>query len=79
MNEIVKELNYRRLIYKQNQHLVYSCDIAIAEIERLLRGEFTEEEFQNLCHNFSEDDESRFKEGCKAYQDKLFSCKKNQE
>lgn len=45
---------------------------AAAEIERLLRGEFSEVEFQGLCHNFSEDDADRFREGCKAYQSKLF-------
>jgi hypothetical protein len=42
------------------------------EIDRLKRGDFTEEEFQALCHNFSEDDEARFKAGCEAYQRKLF-------
>lgn len=44
------------------------------EIQRLKQGNFTEEEFQNLCHNFSEDDEVRFKQGCIDYQKKLF-CK----
>ena len=43
------------------------------EIARLKRGDFTEHEFQNLCHNFSEDDAGRFREGCRAYQEKLFS------
>ena len=33
---------------------------------------FTEEEFQNLCHNLSEDDEARFCDGCDSYQRKLF-------
>jgi hypothetical protein len=37
--------------------------MAEAEVERLKKGDFTEEEFQNLCHNFSEDDECRFKKG----------------
>jgi Tfp pilus assembly protein PilO len=46
-----------------------------AEVERLKRGDFTEEEFHNLCHNLSEDDEQRFKQGCSDYQKKLFGCK----
>jgi hypothetical protein len=45
------------------------------ENERLLRGEFTEEEFQNLCHNMTTDDACRFKAGCEAYQKKLFGDK----
>ncbi len=44
----------------------------LLEIARLKRGDFTEEEFQNLCHHFDENDETRFKEGCAAYQKKLF-------
>lgn len=43
-----------------------------AEVDRLKRGEFTEAEFQFLCHNLSEDDERRFKRGCLDYQNKLF-------
>ena len=46
--------------------------ILIAENDRLKRGDFTEEEFQNLCHNFSEDDACRFRKGCEQYQEKLF-------
>lgn len=44
----------------------------IAEIRRLKRGEFTEAEFQALCHGFSEDDACRFRQGCEEYQRKLF-------
>lgn len=33
---------------------------------------FTEEEFQDICHNLSPDDEKRFKEGCMQTQVKLF-------
>ncbi len=49
------------------------CDEAANEIERLKCGDFTEEEFQNLCHNFTEEDVCRFKKGCEQYQKKLFS------
>jgi hypothetical protein len=42
------------------------------EVERLKRGDFTPEEFQNLCHNLSEDDKEKFVEGCREYQKKLF-------
>lgn len=45
---------------------------AADEIERLLCGDFSESEFQGLCHNFSEDDADRFRVGCEAYQRKLF-------
>lgn len=45
---------------------------AADEITRLLKGEFSESEFQGLCHNLSADDAERFREGCKAYQTKLF-------
>lgn len=44
----------------------------IDEIKRLKEGKFTEEEFQNLCHNFNEDDAKRHWEGCKEYHCKLF-------
>lgn len=32
------------------------------EITRLKSGDFTEEEFQNLCHNFDESDKDRLHE-----------------
>ena len=35
---------------------------ATAEAERLKLGDFTEEEFQNVCDNLSEDNEQRFKQ-----------------
>ncbi len=41
------------------------------EIERLLRGDFTPEEFQNFCHNMSEENVEKFSAGCEAYQVKL--------
>ena len=49
---------------------------ARAEIDRLKLGDFTEEEFQNLCHRFSPDDAARFKAGCEDYQRKLFGEEK---
>ena len=42
------------------------------EVERLKSGNFTEEEFQNLCHNMTTDDLCRFRKGCEEYQRKLF-------
>lgn len=47
-----------------------------ADNARLLRGDFTEVEFQNLCHNLSTKDRARFERGCKDYQNKLFGAKK---
>lgn len=43
-----------------------------SEIERLKEGRFTQEEFQNLCHNFDTSDVCRFREGCRQYQLQLF-------
>jgi hypothetical protein len=42
------------------------------EIARLKAGQFSEEEFQNLCHTFSDGDKQRFFDGCAEYQRKLF-------
>lgn len=47
----------------------------LSEINRLKSGDFTEEEFQNLCHKFQEDDACRFAEGCVRYNEKLFGDK----
>lgn len=44
----------------------------VEEINRLKRGYFTDEEFQALCHNLSEEDLAKFKLGCYAYWKKLF-------
>lgn len=64
----------KKEILANPHHLVKSmdCMFLILEIERLKRGDFTEEEFQTLCHNLPEDDECRFKQGCIDYQKKLF-------
>lgn len=45
------------------------------EVERLKLGDFTEEEFHNVCHNQSEDDEQRFIQGRSDYRKRLFGCK----
>lgn len=42
------------------------------EVARLKSGKFTPEEFQNLCHNYSEDDYEKFCDGCDDWQKKLF-------
>lgn len=42
------------------------------ENERLRSGNFTEDEFQNLCHNFQDEDMDRFADGCISYMEKLF-------
>lgn len=49
--------------------------VLLAEIDRLKAGDFTEDEFQNLCHKFGPDDRCRFEAGCREYQDKLFGPK----
>ena len=57
--------------YPVNSYLVRIRELE-REVARLKSGDFTEEEFQNLCHNLDESDECRFKAGCEAYQAKLF-------
>ncbi len=52
--------------------LLDCVDYLESEIVRLKRGDFTEKEFQDLCHGFSADDCERFKAGCKEYQRQLF-------
>ena len=42
------------------------------EVYRLKRGDFTEDEFQNLCHKFGEDDAVRHWRGCHEYHRHLF-------
>jgi hypothetical protein len=42
------------------------------EIDRLKRGDFTPEEFQNLCHDLNDADRDHFCDGCEQYQIKLF-------
>ncbi len=47
--------------------------LALCEaVERLSAGDFTPEEFQNLCHKFSPEDRTAFCNGCAEYQRKLF-------
>ena len=44
----------------------------IRENYRLLKGDFTPEELQGLCHNLTTQQRCEFEQGCKDYQDKLF-------
>lgn len=57
-------------------YFVECCEKLLDELARLKSGALTEEEFHNLCHNFSEDDAERFRAGCLAYQEKLFGKQK---
>ena len=43
-----------------------------AEVERLKAGDFTDEEFQNLCHCIPEQNRDEFFKGCAEYQRRLF-------
>jgi len=51
-----------------------ACELEFqgSEVERLKAGNFTPEELQNLCHNLSDEDYSKFCDGCDEYQRKLF-------
>ena len=42
------------------------------ERERLLRGEFTDQELQGFCHNLDVEDRQAFFDGCTKYQERLF-------
>jgi hypothetical protein len=69
----------RPVIYRYSKYgreivsvLLSTIDGLEQDICRLREGRFTEEEFQNLCHNFGDEDVVRFKRGCEEYQRKLF-------
>lgn len=52
----------------------------ILEVERLKRGAFTEQEFQELCHNLpGHCTREAFEKGCRDYQNKLFGPKEGAE
>lgn len=61
---------------RQISDLADALNRQTAEVARLKRGDFTEEEFQTLCHNMKPDDLRRFRAGCEDYQAKLFGLKK---
>jgi hypothetical protein len=46
-----------------------------AEVARLKRGDFTDAELQDLCHNMPPDSLGKFKRGCEDYSAKLFGLK----
>lgn len=49
-------------------HQAIQLGVLSRDNERLLRGEFTEKEFQNLCHNIPKEDVCKFRAGCESYQ-----------
>lgn len=60
--------------HNQNKYL-HAVGIYEDEIARLKRGDFTKEEFQNLCHNRHEKEgytAQDFFNGCAEYQKSLF-------
>lgn len=69
---------------KQSGKPCLACEIdrLRAEIVRLKRGDFTPEEFQNLCHHRDEKPGCTrldFEKGCRAYQTELFGLAPPQE
>lgn len=61
--------------YKDWTATTGKLEAAEAEIARLKRGDFTPEEFQNLCHNRHESPgctRADFEAGCVQFQEKLF-------
>ena len=79
MNQLINKIDrcieeeYNATCY--NEILVETLLLAKREIERLLRGDFSPDEFQNLCHNITCEDRISFEKGCREYQDKLFGKK----
>ena len=58
-----------------SQRMESEIDILTIEVARLKRGDFTPEEFQNLCHNLHERPvctREEFSQGCLQFQEKLF-------
>ena len=55
--------------------LIAEREMLMNEVSRLKRGDFTPEEFQNLCHNLHERPvctREEFAQGCLQFQEKLF-------
>jgi hypothetical protein len=78
MNLVYKWINNE--LYVKNSHVRGYIDLLENEVLRLKEGNFTEEEFQNLCHNKSvQDGYECFKQGCNEYQKKLFGRCQNEE
>lgn len=70
-----RENDYRYLAAAANLAPLLADEVErqAKEIERLKRGDFTPEEFQNLCHNLPEHcTHEVFDAGCRQYQSKLF-------
>lgn len=55
--------------------LLIDTDRLEQQVERLLAGNFTPEEFQDLCHTIPADDVCKFTDGCAGYWKKLFGDK----
>lgn len=73
--ELFEQLAWSHQLAILSPALADALEAAEAEIERLKRGDFTPEEFQNLCHH--RDDKpgctpEDFFTGCALYQQKLF-------
>lgn len=61
-----------RQIMADREDALRQCLTARDTVSRLLRGDFTPEEFQALCHHLREDCPRLFADGCVAYNRKLF-------
>ena len=70
----LKQANNTELVLQERRK---ECEQLREELERVKRGDFTPEEFQNLCHNRHEKEgcsKEEFFEGCAKYQQALFGC-----
>lgn len=78
IDTLSQEIESGDLYYRPFSYLEIAIANLLKEIARLKRGDFTPEEFHNLCHNLHEKGvltRADFEKGCTEYQNKLFGCK----
>ncbi len=60
------------LLVRAPHHVASDIANLLDCVSRVLKGQLNDEEFQNLCHNLSPEDECAFKNGCVEFQKRLF-------
>ena len=74
--DVTRLVESKNDLVRENYVLMEEVNRLKLDNERLKAGNFTEEEFQNLCHTVSvQEGRCRFEQGCTQYQAKLFGEK----